>query len=433
MTDKIKSLLEGRYTDPQTGETLGVANRTVVIERDLRGSEADLIRGLGFGRSLAVVSDENTYAALGRRVEQALSSIASISSIVLPAGTHPDKNTAISLIAATDKADALIAVGSGTINDLCKYASASQKKPYAVFATAPSMNGYTSINAAITVDGLKKTLAAHGATGVFVDVGVFVAAPMRLILSGYGDSICRSTAQADWYMAHKVYGTPYREAPYDLLYDEEDILFSDPQAIAKRDPTAIECLARVLTLSGFGMTICGGSTPASQGEHMISHFMDMVPPLGWAGAYHGEQVAVTTVTSATVQEFILNSAPPVLTESKTTQATINSVFGDDLGKLCWEEYRQKRLYGEIVERTNERLKIVWPELQRHHAHRGWSGKRVRDALIQAGAPTKPQDLGLSPDYYRTAVTYARTIRNRFSFLDIACDLEGVEIADLAVT
>ena len=33
--------------------------------------------------------------------------------------------------------DALIAIGSGTINDLCKYASAQDGKPYAVFATAP--------------------------------------------------------------------------------------------------------------------------------------------------------------------------------------------------------------------------------------------------------------------------------------------------------
>ena len=51
---------------------------------------------------------------------------------------------------ATAGADAVIAIGSGTINDLCKYASAADRKPYAVFATAPSMNGYTSLNAAIT-------------------------------------------------------------------------------------------------------------------------------------------------------------------------------------------------------------------------------------------------------------------------------------------
>ena len=70
---------------------------------------------------------------------------------------------------ATAPADALIAVGSGTINDLCKYASALDRKPYVVFGTAPSMNGYTSVNAAITVGGLKKSLTAQAPAGAFLD------------------------------------------------------------------------------------------------------------------------------------------------------------------------------------------------------------------------------------------------------------------------
>ena len=104
----------------------------------------------------------------------------------------------------------LIAVGSGTINDLCKYASALDGKPYAVFATAPSMNGYTSVNAAITVEGHKKSLPAQAAAGVFFDLEVLAAAPVRLIRAGLGDSVCRCTAQADWLLAHLLLGRPYR-------------------------------------------------------------------------------------------------------------------------------------------------------------------------------------------------------------------------------
>ena len=114
-------------------------------------------------------------------------------------------------------ADALVAVGSGTINDLCKYAAAQDGKPYVVFATAPSMNGYTSMNAAITVDGHKKTLPAATPLGVFMDLGVLAAAPARMIRAGLGDSLCRSTAQADWLLSHHLLGTPYRRAPFALL------------------------------------------------------------------------------------------------------------------------------------------------------------------------------------------------------------------------
>ena len=59
---------------------------------------------------------------------------------------------------------------TGTINDLAKYAAARQGKRCAIFATAPSMNGYTSVNVAITVAGHKKYLPAVAPDGVFVDL-----------------------------------------------------------------------------------------------------------------------------------------------------------------------------------------------------------------------------------------------------------------------
>ena len=122
------------------------------------------------------------------------------------------------------------------------------------------MNGYTSVNASITVDGLKKTLPAIGASGVFLDLKVLAAAPKRMILSGLGDSVCRPTAQTDWLLAHITLGQPYREAPFVLLAEFEDDLCSASEALAAGDLEAMDRLARTLILSGFGMTICGGSS-----------------------------------------------------------------------------------------------------------------------------------------------------------------------------
>src|SRR6202008_4909969 len=105
---------------------------------------------------------------------------------------------------ATAGADALIAVGSGTINDLCKFVAARDGKPYAVFGTAPSMNGYTSANAAIIVAGLKASLPTRPPVGVFLALSVLAAAPARMIRSGLGDCLCRPTAQADWLLSHAL-------------------------------------------------------------------------------------------------------------------------------------------------------------------------------------------------------------------------------------
>jgi len=48
-------------------------------------------------------------------------------------------------------------------------------------------------------------------------------------------------------------------------------LFANAKGLMNNDMDAIGGLARTLVLSGMGMTICGGSYPASQGEHLISH------------------------------------------------------------------------------------------------------------------------------------------------------------------
>ncbi len=87
-----------------------------------------------------------------------------------------------------------------------------------------------------------------------------------------------------------------------MLEEDESILLDAPEALMSGDLDAMRALARTLVLSGIGMTICGGSYPASQGEHLISHYIDMFAPADRGTYLHGEQVAVTTLTMARIQE-----------------------------------------------------------------------------------------------------------------------------------
>ena len=91
-------------------------------------------------------------------------------------------------------------------------------------------------------------------------------------------------------------------------------------------------LARTLVLSGLGMTICGGSYPASQGEHLISHYIDMFAPDERAAFFHGEQVAVATLTMAQIQEVMLAGPPPRVGASSTTREDLLRWFGANIGE-----------------------------------------------------------------------------------------------------
>jgi len=419
--DPLARLAAGTWRDPDSGEPVRTPIRSIVIERSLAGAEAALVGSLGLGRRLAVVSDPVTDAVLGARVRRALAGIAQVQWVALEDHPHPDGETVDRIRAATLSADALIAVGSGSINDLCKYAAHRDGKPYAVFATAPSMNGYTSANAAITVGGHKKSLAAAVPQGVFIELDVLAKAPARMIRAGLGDSLCRPTAQADWLLSHLVHGTPYRRAPFDLLAPDEPVLLREPEAVVAGDPAAVASLARTLVLSGLGMTICGGSYPASQGEHLISHYIDMFAPPERAAFFHGEQVAVATVTMARLQERMLDGPPPRLLPSNVTSTMMRGWIGQEGGDACWAEFQPKSLDAGRAAAESARLAQAWAGHVAAIRPVTLPAATIERALRRAGVPSGPAEIGLSDAFYQTAVERARYLRNRYGFLDLAGD------------
>ena len=416
----IEDLVAGRWRDPGTGRPVRIATRSVVIERTLDGGEADLVRALKLGPRIAVIGDRNTFDALGRRVEQALAQSAVTHAVVLDPA-HADVATADALEARVAADDALIAVGSGTINDLCKYVAHRTDRPYAVFATAPSMNGYLTASASLARDGFKASLPARPPVGAFFDLEVLAAAPARLIRAGIGDSICRTTAQTDWLLVHYLRDAPYSDTPYLLQIEDEPHLLRRTAAIAGGDLEGVRALTRLLVLAGLGMGIVGGSEPASMGEHLISHYVDMMAS-PHPGSLHGEQVGVATLTASRLQNAILRAArPPEVRPTRIDEAGMRARYGARLGDRCLAELRAKALDARMAERINARLAEIWPALTARLQGIMLPTARLEEAMAAAGAPTMSLDLGLERGFYQDAVRHAREIRRRYTILDLAGD------------
>jgi glycerol-1-phosphate dehydrogenase [NAD(P)+] len=391
----------------------------VVIADSLDGREVELLRVHPFGQRVAVVSDRNTHAALGARVERALASAFTVQSVIIPA-PHADASTVTALDAVVElDTHAIVAVGSGTLNDLCKMIAAKRRISQFVFATAPSMNGYTSVSASIISDGVKRSHRTGTPAGVYFDLSVISAAPKPLIRAGLGDSTARSTAQADWLLSHLLLDRPYREAPFALLAADEQLLFADPAALVAGDTYALRALVRTLVLSGFGMTLAGGSFPASQGEHLLGHYLEMIHPLD---VLHGEQIGVCTVAMADLQERLLGwSHPPVLRASTITRDELQRAYGDDAGAACWSEYERKRIDEQRADELNARLSIQWDQIRTRILAISVGADRIRAILAAADAATSPSALGYTDAEMTRAITHARVLRDRYTFLDLAAD------------
>lgn len=422
----IDDLVAGRWVNPETGTRADIPFESIVIDRTLDGRESALVTPLELGARLAVVSDENTYEVMGRRVESALSDIARIDSVVLD-HPHPDDDTVTRVQDLTRQADALIAVGSGSINDLCKYATFLDGRPYAVFATAASMNGYTSTTAAITEAGFKKSLPAHGARGVFMDLEVLAAAPPRLTRSGLGDSLCRTTAQVDWLMSRALLGTTYHETPFALQAADEGLMLERAAGLIEGDLEAMASLCRILTLCGLGACFTGTSHHGSMSEHMVSHYIDMFAGDRHPGTLHGHQVGIAAISMSRLQHKIFGApAPPTVEPTVIDEDAVLQRFGATVGRNCLAEWRKKALDERDAAALNQRLGTLWPDLVTELREVMLPTETLVNALGACGGYFTAGEAEIPLDFYREAIVHAREIRNRFSVLDIAGDANLLE-------
>lgn len=381
-----------------------------IIDSQAVTSLAKHLAPLKLGKTLLVVCDTNTWKAAGEQVFNALGDEYQLMRVQLEEMVIPSVATASRIIALAGDADALMAVGSGTINDITKYAAAQVNKPYVAIATAASMNGYAAANASLWEGEHKTSQAAKPPVLIVADTEILAEAPTRLTAAGFADMICRSTVQTDMFFSHKLCGTPYHEDAFKALETVEQTLLPKSKKLTHGDEKSLKALMQGLIIGGEWMTKTGSSATASQGEHMIAHAIEMLYPKIAARSYHGELVAVATVSMARMQQKLLSTKPKI--RKVATLENVQAVYGKKLAESLFEKYQVK------CGVTQEQLDAVWPEVSAGIFGFMIPAEILESALEHAGAPTKPEHIGLTEDQYSYALEYAHWTRERFTFLDL---------------
>ncbi len=421
----IREVLAGEWRDPDTGQTAKVPFETIRIDGSLDGAAPDLVAPLKIGRRIAVVSDINTHDAMGKRVARELKALGAVDEVVLPGDTHCDEPTIARVQDLTRHADGVVAVGSGSLSDTCKFATFKDGRKYACFATASSMNGYAASTASVTLNsGYKTSLPAHAPRGIFIDLQVCADAPIRLSAAGLGDSLCRPTAQIDWWASHRLFDTFYSATPYKLVADDEPRMIAAAADLAKHGVAANGHLQRVLTLCGFGVCFTGVSHHGSMGEHQVSHWIDMFAGKNHPGTTHGQQVGVASLAMARLQRELLSlDRPPKIRATRIVEAEFVSRYGEGIGRMCYAEARKKAFDAEGAAAFNGKLERLWPELRHELQAFLMDPAEMKAALGAAGGPVTATELGLPAELWRQSMKHARDVRNRWSFLDLADDAD----------
>jgi glycerol-1-phosphate dehydrogenase [NAD(P)+] len=421
----IRDVISGEWRDPETGKACAVPFETIRIEDTLEGGAADLVAPLKIGRKLAVVSDSNTVEAMGRRVARELSEWADVEEIVFPGNTHCDEPTIDLMIEKTRNCEGCVVVGSGSLSDTVKFATFKDGRQYASFATAGSMNGYGAGTASVTLaNGYKTSVSAHAPRAVFVDLSVSAAAPYWLAAAGLGDSLCRPTAQVEWWAAHRLLDTTFAKTPFDLfnVEDDEALMIKTAPDYKAGSIEANGYLYRVLTLASFGNNIVGTSHSGSMGEHQVSHWIDMFAGDAHPGTTHGQQVGVASIALARLHKNLLSlDKPPKIKPTQIDKSDFVKRYGNNIGQMMYGEAIKKSFDIDGAAKLNRKLDEIWPELCKELKAMMLDPADMASIIASAGGPTTATELGMSRDVWRNAMKHARDIRNRWSFLDLADD------------
>ena len=257
--------------------------------------------------NILIVADENTFAAAGEQVCDALGGLAD--KRVIFSGSEiliPDETAIGAVQAALAGVDLIVGIGSGVIQDLCKYVAHFAELPYMIVATAPSMDGYASNGAAMILKGMKETIAAKLPKAIIADVDVLKNAPLDMIQAGYGDVIGKFSALCDWELSRIVTGEYFCQYIYDTTYQMIEKVLATAEGLLKREEESIKALSEALMIVGIMMSFAGSSRPASGSEHHLSHFFEIVGIVKDEPYFpHGIDVAYGTVITAEIREKLL--------------------------------------------------------------------------------------------------------------------------------
>lgn len=262
-------------------------------------------------RTILLLCDRNTWEAGGRKTDELLRAAGFRTKILelftknYPVLIPDEAALGTILVHVTDDVGILLGVGSGTISDLTKLVSYKTGRRSVVVGTAPSMDGYASMNAAFVIGGHKITYPAHYHSCIVADTGIMKDAPMELMRAGYGDVVGKYTALSDWRLTKAVNDEHYCEITARLVQNAVDLCVANTERYFRREEDAVERMNEALILTGISMGITGYTRPASGSEHHLAHYWELAAiEKGVPHPLHGNSVGLASIASAEVYDIM---------------------------------------------------------------------------------------------------------------------------------
>lgn len=444
MTWKLEELAGSRF-QCECGRVHEIPIKKIRLSENALSQLGEDIPELGMAGTAVIVADETTFETAGRQVEDILRQAGIPSDRVILRPHHdftpshwvlPDERSLGEvLVKAPYDQGFLVAVGSGTVNDITRFVARKTGKPFISVGTAASMDGYASTVAALLVGGFKKSMLAAYPTAIYIDPSILATAPREMAAAGFGDLLGKSVALADWRLSHIINGEYYCPAIASIVEQVLSSTLEDVAALSAGDPDALLRLTEGLILSGVAILMFGDSRPAAGAEHELAHFWEVKSLAHGRLFYHGDKVAIGTLLITKMYEQILALQPNALPWEQIYAArlpishykeTVERDFGEAWEVLyspTWEQYREK----ELSRRTGDLVVPNWDRIQAEVPRSLLPVDTMREHLSALNLCQEPEELGIEREWVEASLRSAKEMRpHRYTVMSLAAEMGCLE-------
>ncbi len=427
MAMNLSDILESLKNCP-CGREHSFVTKTVEIGHGVTERAGAILKKAGFPEKILLVADRATLGAASGILESLADAGFDVKPLVYDEMKYAKVEQVREVEAAAADCPGILSVGTGSLNDICRVASYELNRAFAIFATAPSMDGFASDTAPIIENNFKSSWKAEQPMAILADTAVLAASPAELKSAGFGDMAAKYIGIADWEIAHVLTGEYYCGNVARLTLQATDRCFELADRVTECSEEAAGAIMEALVLSGLAMKLAGCSRPASGAEHVVSHYLECYKVVrGIWPEYHGKKVGVASLYINRIYRRIAGSVESV--------SPVRDPF--DMEEVL--RHYDPQLRSDIIRLNTPTvtelvdpcvLRERWPEIRRIILNRLPDDATLLAKMHAAGAATTLEEIHVSPELMEEALRYHSYMRYRI-LLTRLLPMLGLDIMDYA--
>lgn len=167
--------LREEFKDCECGVKHELTIRDIALGSGITCKTGEILIKNGFKKRLLLVADKNTLSA-SEGIINALKDF-DLTLKIYDNLREASMNEVKVIKGLLADVDGVIAVGTGSIHDICRKACAEENKMLCLFATAPSMDGFASYSSPLTDGNFKITYPAKSPEVIIADTKILAKSP----------------------------------------------------------------------------------------------------------------------------------------------------------------------------------------------------------------------------------------------------------------